>query len=115
MPTLTIFSAPKPFTNPHIATIQRNAIRSWVELGSEVEVFLVGEEAGLAEAAAELGVRYLPNVRRNAEGTPLVSSIFDLARQNSNSPLLAYVNADIILLPDFLLLLGMSQRDLNNS
>jgi hypothetical protein len=102
MPTLTIFSAPKPFTNPHIATIQRNAIRSWVELGSEVEVFLVGEEAGLAEAAAELGVCHLPNVRRNAEGTPLVSSIFDLARLNSTGPLLAYVNADILLVPDFL-------------
>jgi len=102
MPTLTIFSAPKPFTNPHIATIQRNAIRSWLELGSEVEVILVGEEDGLAEVAAELGVKHLLNVRRNVEGTPLVSSIFDLARQNSTSPLLAYVNADILLLPDFL-------------
>lgn len=102
MPTLTIFSAPKPFTNPHIAVIQRNAIRSWVELGPEVEVILVGEEAGLAEAAAELGVRHLPEVERNSEGTPLVSSIFDLARNNSQSSLLAYVNADIILLPDFL-------------
>jgi hypothetical protein len=102
MSTLTIFSAPKPFTNPHIATIQRNAIQSWMELGSEVEVILVGEEVGLAEVAAELGVRHLPDVRRNAEGTPMVSSIFDLARQNSSSPLLAYVNADILLLPDFL-------------
>lgn len=102
MPILTIFSAPKPFTNPHIAIIQRNAIRSWAELGPEVEVILVGEEAGLAEAAAELGVRHLPDVERNTEGTPLVSSIFDLARQNSSSPLLAYVNADILLLPDFL-------------
>jgi len=102
MPKLAIFSAPKPFTNPHIATIQRNAMRSWLELGPEVEVILVGEEVGLAEAAAELGVRHLPDVRRNAEGTPLVSSIFDMARKNSNSPLLAYVNADILLLPDFL-------------
>lgn len=102
MPTLTIFSAPKPFTNPHIATIQRNAIRSWVELGSEVEVILIGEEAGLAEIAAELGIKHLPDVRRNSEGTPLVSSIFELARQNSQSPFLAYVNADIIVMPDFL-------------
>ena len=102
MPVLTIFSAPKPFTNPHIATIQRNAIRSWLELGPQVEVILIGEETGLAEATAELGVKHLPDVRRNPEGTPLVSSIFDLARQNSTSPLLAYVNADIILLPDFL-------------
>jgi hypothetical protein len=102
MTLLTIFSAPKPFTDPHIALIQRNAIRSWVELGPEVEVILVGEEDGLAQAAAELGVKYLPQVRRNASGTPLVSSMFELARQNSSSPLLACVNADILLLPDFL-------------
>src|SRR5690606_38771012 len=70
-------------------------------LGPDVEVFLIGEEAGLAEVAREFGVTHLPDVRRNSEGTPLVSSIFDLARQASSSPLLAYVNADIILLPDF--------------
>jgi hypothetical protein len=100
-PLLSIFSAPKPFTNPHIATIQRNAIRSWLELGADVQVVLVGEEDGLAEAAAELGVLHLPDVARNASGTPLVSSIFALASTANRSPLLAYVNADIILLPDF--------------
>jgi len=46
-------------------------------------------------------VRHLPGVARNSSGTPLVSSIFDLARQNSASPILAYVNADILLMPDF--------------
>lgn len=101
MPELLIFTAPKPFTNPHIAIIQRNAIRSWLALGPRVEVILVGQEEGLAEAAAELGVRHLPDVARNSSGTPLVSSIFELARQNSASPLMAYVNADILLMPDF--------------
>ncbi len=101
MPFLSVFSAPKPFTNPHIAMIQQNAIRSWQQLGSEVEVILVGEEAGLADAAEQLGVKYLPDVHRNAQGTPLVSSIFELARCSNNSPFLAYVNADILLLPDF--------------
>ena len=33
-PLLTLFTAPKPFTNPHIALIQRNAIRSWMALGA---------------------------------------------------------------------------------
>ncbi|MEJ2353195.1 MAG: glycosyltransferase family A protein [Anaerolineales bacterium] len=99
---LTIFTAPKPFTNPHIAIIQRNAIQSWIRLGSDVEVFLVGEESGAAEVAAEFGVRYLPDVRRNQWGTPLVSSIFDLARQASQAPVLAYLNADIMVMPDFL-------------
>ncbi len=96
---LTLFTTPKPFTDPHIDTIQRNALRSWLKLPG-VEVLVVGEEDGLAEAAAELGVPCLPQVARNRRGTPLVSSIFDLARQNSESPLLCYVNADILLLPD---------------
>ncbi|MEN6409407.1 MAG: hypothetical protein ABFD44_06835, partial [Anaerolineaceae bacterium] len=98
---ITVFSAPKPFTNPHIATIQRNAIRSWLALGDAVEVMLLGDEEGLPEAAEELGVRLIREVKRNAQGTPLVSSLFELARQNSTTPLLAYVNADILLLPNF--------------
>ena len=102
MSFLTIFTAPKPFTNPHIAVIQRNAIQSWLHLGTEVDVILVGEEEGLAEAAQEFGVPLLKDVRRNTSGTPLVSSIFDLARQTSDSPYLAYVNADILLMPDVL-------------
>lgn len=102
MTFITLFSAPKPFTNPHIATIQRNAIRSWLALGADVQVILVGKEEGLAEVAEEYGVLLIPEVQRNEQGTPLVSSIFGLARQASNSPLLAYVNADILLLPDFI-------------
>ncbi len=100
MPILTLFTAPKPFTNPHIATIQRNAIRCWLNLGPEVEVLLLGDEEGLAEAAVELGARHISQVQRNANGTPLVSSMFELARQNSTSPLLGCVNADILLFPD---------------
>ena len=101
MKNLTIFSAPKPFTNPHINIIQRNAIQSWKHLGDDVFVILVGEEEGLADVAAEFGVLHLPDVLRNDWGTPLVSSIFELARDSSESPLLAYVNADILLKPDF--------------
>jgi hypothetical protein len=100
MALLTIFTAPKPFSDPHIAAIQRNAIRSWTLL-PDTRVLVIGQEDGLAAAAAELGVRHLPEVRRNASGTPLVSSIFALAREHSDSPLLAYVNADILLMRDF--------------
>jgi hypothetical protein len=99
MPFLTLFSAPKPFRDPHIHLIQRNAIQNWLQL-PDVEVLLVGQEDGLAEAAAELGVRLLPQVARNPQGTPLVSSIFQLARQASQSPLLAYVNGDMLFTDD---------------
>jgi hypothetical protein len=104
MPLITFFSAPKPFTNPHIALIQRNAIKSWT-LRPEVEVILLGEETGLGEAAHELGVKHIPNVKCNENGTPLISSMFQLARdasQRSNSDLLCIINADMILMSDFL-------------
>ncbi len=101
-PWLTIFSAPKPFTDPHIATIQRNAIRSWRALGSAVEVLLLGEEDGLAETAAALGVRHLSQVERSDWGTPLIRSLFALAHAHGRGQVLTYVNADILLFPDFL-------------
>jgi len=102
MAYLTIFSAPKKFTNQHIDIIQNNAIQSWMQLGPDVEVILVGEEDGMTTAAETLGVKHLPHVKRNQWGTPLVSSIFTIARNAGNSPIMAYVNADILLMPDFL-------------
>ena len=101
MAHITIFTTPKPFTNPHIATIQRNALANWQALGPDVAVIVLGSEAGAAEAAAEFGALHLPEVARNQEGTPLISDLFNQARQHAESPLLAYVNADILLLPDF--------------
>jgi len=100
MTFLTLFSAPKPFTDPHIAIIQRNAIRSWTLL-PEVEVLLMGEEAGLAETAREFGVTHLPHVTRSPNGLPLVSSMLELARQVSHAGLLCLINTDMLLMPDF--------------
>jgi hypothetical protein len=101
-PVLTLFTAPKPFTNPHIAVIQKNAIHSWTKIGADVEILLLGDEAGMTEAANELGVHQVKEIARNASGTPLISSLFETARQQNDSPLLAYVNADILLFPGFL-------------
>ena len=101
MSLITIFSAPKPFTNPHIATIQYNAVRSWTKLPG-VDVILLGDESGLAEAARELGVKHIPDIPRSPSGAPLISSMFQLARKSSDSPLLCITNADILLLPDIL-------------
>ena len=101
MSYLTIFTAPKPFTDPHINIIQRNAIRSWVALGEDVDVFLMGNDAGVAEVAAEFGVRHFPDVATNENGIPYISDMLALTRQNSDAPILAIVNTDIMLLPDF--------------
>src|SRR5204863_4380318 len=70
-----------------------------------VEVILLGEETGLAEAARELGAKHIPDVKCNDNGTPLISSMFQLARdasQRSHSDLLCVINADMILMPDFI-------------
>jgi hypothetical protein len=99
-PLITVFSAPKPFTNPHIASIQRNAIVSWMEL-PDVSVILLGDEPGLAEICAELGVTHLREIPRSPSGAPLMDAMFRLAREASSTPLYAIVNADVILLDDF--------------
>jgi hypothetical protein len=102
MNTMTLFTAPKPFLDSHISVIQKNAIRSWTNLGEEVDVVIVGEEPGLTEAIADLPVIHKPEVQRNAHGTPLISSIFSQARAAGSGEILCYLNADIILLPAFL-------------
>lgn len=99
-PLITIFSAPKPFTNPHIAAIQWNAITSWTKL-PDVKIVLLGNEPGLAEIAAELGLTHLRQIPRSESGAPLMDAMFRLTREASPSPLYAIVNADIILLDDF--------------
>jgi hypothetical protein len=99
---LTLFSCPKPFVNPHIVTIQRNAVQSWTHLGPEVDVILMNDDEGVGAAAAEFGVRHMPNVACSERGAPLIDSMFRLARENSNAPFLVYVNADIIMMPDLI-------------
>lgn len=105
-PLLTLFTAPKPFVDPFTSLIQHNALRSWKALGEEVEVVVIGHEEGIAEATKEYPFTHRPDVKVNHLGTPLISSIFDLAREANKSPFLAYVNADIILFPD---LIGITQ------
>ncbi len=102
MALLTLFSAPKPFTDPHIACIQGNALRNWAALGEQVRVILLGEEPGLAEAAREYGALHIPDVARSPSGAPIVSDMFSQARAHSDTPLLCCVNADILLTPDLL-------------
>jgi hypothetical protein len=101
MPFLTIFTASKPFINPHINIIQRNAIQSWKRL-EDVEVILIGDEPGIPEIARELGVRNVPKVERDDKGIPTVRSIMEVGHAYSDSPNLCYANADMILMSDLL-------------
>jgi hypothetical protein len=99
MAILTLFTAPKPFSDPHINIIQRNTLKNWLALGEDIQIVVIGDEPGISETCLEFGVIHLPNVECNSQGTPLISSIFNLARQITQSPYLAYSNADILFLP----------------
>ena len=101
-PLITLYTAPKPFNDPHIAVIQRNTLLNWLALGEDVEVVVIGDDPGIAEICQELHIQQLPDVRSNDLGTPLISSIFEMAREVNDSPFLAYGNADILFLPDLL-------------
>lgn len=98
---ITIFTMPKPFRG-HTGIIQRNAIRSWIFLQQRPEILLLGNEEGTAEVADEFGVTHVPHVERNQFGTPLLNSIFEIARSFTNNEVMMYVNADIILIGDLI-------------
>ncbi|MDO9547004.1 MAG: hypothetical protein Q7J07_09700 [Pelolinea sp.] len=100
-PLVTILTAPKPFVDPHIQVIQKNALRSWKALGSAVDIIVLGDDEGIKETTQSLGISHFPDVMCNDKGTPLISSMLEIGRSESQSPFLAIVNADIVLFPDF--------------
>jgi hypothetical protein len=97
---VTLFTTPKPFRG-HFGVIQRNAIRSWTRLRPACEIIMFGDEEGTREIATELGCRHVPEVARNEFGMPLIASLFQEARARTAATHLAYSNADIILMDDF--------------
>jgi hypothetical protein len=99
---LTIFSCPKPFTNPHINIIQRNAIKSWTLLKPKPEIILLGNDKGVSEICKEFNLIHIPEIERNEYGTPLLNSIFSEAEKVASYQLMCYINADIILMSDFM-------------
>ncbi len=98
---LTLFAIPKAF-HGSIGIIQRNAILSWMALTPRPEIILLGDDEGTAEVAQEFNLKYVAEVGRNEFGTPLMNSLFEIAQQLGSGSLYAYVNADIILMDDFM-------------
>jgi hypothetical protein len=98
---ITMFSTPKPFVGI-VGLIQRNAILSWQRLHPDMEIILVGDDLGAAEVCAELGVRHIAEVERNAHGTKYLASIYDRVHEVARHRTLCHVNCDIVLMADFL-------------
>jgi hypothetical protein len=97
---ITLFTTPKAFAG-HVNVIQRNALQSWKLLHPDVEVILFGDDEGAAVVCRELGIRHIPEVRRNGYGTKYLAGIFDQAQEVAAHDILCYVNCDILLMPDF--------------
>ena len=108
---LTFFTTAKPF-EAHIDAIQRNAIRSWQKLHPDVEIILMGDDAGAAEVCAEMGLRHIPGVRRNKYGTKYLADIYEKAQAAARHELVCHINCDIVLQSDFLRAVGqVAARD----
>lgn len=96
---ITFFTAPKAMTG-EAARLQRNAIGSWRFVGADAQVVLVGDDPGVAEAAAELGVQHVGGVAPNEYGTPRLDAVFEAARRVARHRLLCFANADIVFRQD---------------
>jgi len=98
---LTLFTIPKAFEG-HNGMIQKNAIHSWTMLRPKCEVILLADDDGVAEAAEELGVQHIPDISRNEFGTPLLNHGFERAENLAETDILCHINADILLMNDFM-------------
>ena len=95
---ITFFTIPKPYEG-HIATIQRNALASWTRVEPDAQVLVLGDDPGVAEAAAAIDAEYIPDLPRNEYGTPLLDGAFRIAAERRRNDLLCFVNADILFPP----------------
>jgi hypothetical protein len=107
---ISLFTIPRSFTGS-TGVRQRNAIGTWLRAIPDVEVMLLGDDPGVSDVALELGVRHLPDVRRNDFGTPFLDSAFALAQQHATHDLLGYINTDILLMDDFVAALKRTASD----
>lgn len=96
----TLIAVPKPFTGES-AHLQRAACRSWAAIPG-LEVILAGDEPGIAETCRDFQFQHIPGVIRSEQGTPRLDDIFQQVRKKAATPLLLYVNADIILGPEII-------------
>lgn len=98
---LTFFTTAKPFRG-HIATIQRNALKSWKLLDPDVEIIVFGDDAGSAEVCTQLALQHEPRVEKTRFGANRLDSMFSKAQEISRHALMCYANCDILLTQEFL-------------
>lgn len=98
---VTFFVIPKAFDGA-IGIAQENALNSWTRLKPEPEIILFGDDDGVAEVADLFECRNVPDLKRNEWGTPVVQDAFLRGYELATHDVVCYVNADIILMQDFM-------------
>jgi hypothetical protein len=97
---VTIAAVPKAFEG-HIDIIQRNSLGSWRRLPEVAEILLIGDEVGLADAAADFSALQINAIACDEDGAPKLDAVFHAIDAAATTDWICYVNADIVLLPDF--------------
>lgn len=85
-----------------MAWAQGNAIGSWAILDPRPRIVLFGDESGIAKKAGEVAGVHIANLTYSPSGAPRVDEMFQTVADRFSGDVVCYVNADIILLPDFL-------------
>lgn len=98
---LSIVTCPKPYLGVS-KEIQCAALNSWMKIIDPQNIFLLGDDPGVKEAAEQSGVRHVPFIKKTTSGIPLVNSLFETAVATVQTKYIIYVNADIILGADLL-------------
>lgn len=99
---ITIFTTPRPF-HSLFDIIQRNAIQSWLKACPNCEVILFDDEEGTTlKIAEEMGLKCITDVECNEFDTPLLNDVFNKVKKIARHKIIAQVNADIILMSDFI-------------
>ena len=108
---ITIFTTPKDFAGI-IKVIQINALRSWRNLSSEIQIIIFGDSKGSKQAAKDIGAEYISKVKCSSLGTPFISDLFLQADKIAKFPILTYINSDIILPENFLSTIHITSKSL---
>lgn len=104
MNDVSFFCIPKPFIG-HNEIIQRNSLQSLLRLVPSDHIFIFGNENGADKVSQEYGINHIPDIRKTDLGTPLLSDAFFQIQQKTKTDYVCYLNADIILVSDFLKLI----------
>jgi hypothetical protein len=108
---ITVFTTAKPFVG-QMKTNQINAIKSWKQLGPDIEILLFGQGEGYSEVARELDLVWIDRVATSDYGTPLVDNMFELAKRQGHYSTRMYINCDIVLIGNFpSILMVLGKRD----